>query len=134
MCIRDRHNVAGKVSPNVFIPLLEETRLINRIGDWIFREGAMKLQSLSEVYGNGLLLSINLSPVQFGMPQLAESLRQIIDSYGLRPDQLEIEVTETALMHDIDYTRAQLAQLRALGVRTAVDDFGTGYSLSLIHI
>ena len=126
--LRWEHNVAGKVSPNVFIPLLEETRLINRIGDWIFREGAMKLQSLSEVYGNGLLLSINLSPVQFGMPQLAESLRQIIDSYGLRPDQLEIEVTETALMHDIDYTRAQLAQLRALGVRTAVDDFGTGYS------
>jgi diguanylate cyclase (GGDEF)-like protein len=126
--LRWEHNVAGKVSPNVFIPLLEETRLINRIGDWIFREGAMKLQSLTEIYGNGLLLSINLSPVQFGMPQLAERLRQIIDSYGLRPDQLEIEVTETALMHDIDYTRSQLAQLRSLGVRTAVDDFGTGYS------
>ena len=126
--LRWEHTVAGKVSPSVFIPLLEETRLINRIGDWIFREGATKLQSLQEIYGDELLLSINLSPVQFGMPQLAESLRQIIETHGLRPEQLEIEVTESALMHDIDYTRAQLSQLRALGVRIAVDDFGTGYS------
>lgn len=126
--LRWQHRVAGTVAPNVFIPLLEETRLINRLGDWIFREGASRLADFRRHFGDELVLSINVSPVQFGMPQLAEDLQRVLEAHGLQPSQLEVEVTESALMQDLEQTQAQLRHLRELGVRIAIDDFGTGYS------
>ncbi|TRX74201.1 putative bifunctional diguanylate cyclase/phosphodiesterase [Pseudomonas mangiferae] len=126
--LRWRHRVAGMVAPNVFIPLLEETRLINRVGDWIFRQGARQCREWRERFGDELVLSLNVSPVQFGMPQLADDLRRVLEANELNPMQLEVEVTESALMQDLDNTREQLRQLRTLGVRVAIDDFGTGYS------
>ncbi|WP_263144050.1 EAL domain-containing protein [Pseudomonas sp. RIT-PI-AD] len=126
--LRWQHRVAGTVAPNVFIPLLEETRLINRVGDWVFRQGARQCCEWRERFGEDLVLSLNVSPVQFGMPQLVEDLRQVLESNQLKPSQLEVEVTESALMQDLDNTREQLRQLRSLGVRIAIDDFGTGYS------
>lgn len=126
--LRWQHRVAGTVAPNVFIPLLEETRLINRLGSWIFREGARRLSAFSDRFGNDLVLSINVSPVQFGMPQLAEDLQRVLEVHGLQPHQLEVEVTESALMQDLELTQAQLRHLRELGVKIAIDDFGTGYS------
>jgi diguanylate cyclase (GGDEF)-like protein len=126
--LRWQHRVAGTVAPNVFIPLLEETRLINRLGDWIFREGARQLAGFSRQFGDELVLSINVSPVQFGMPQLVNDLQRVLEAHGLQPRQLEVEVTESALMQDLELTQAQLRQLRQLGVKIAIDDFGTGYS------
>ncbi len=126
--LRWEHRVAGTISPGVFIPLLEETRLINRLGDWIFNQGIRQCRAWQAKFGEQLLLSINVSPVQFGMPQLVDDLRRMLDLHQLRPAQLEVEVTEGALMQDLDTTREQLSQLRALGVRIAIDDFGTGYS------
>ncbi len=126
--LRWQHPTAGTVAPNVFIPLLEETRLINRLGDWIFRHGVQQCRAWRPLFGEELVLSLNVSPVQFGMPQLVDDLRRVLDGHGLCPRQLEVEVTESALMQDIDTTREQLRQLRALGVRIAIDDFGTGYS------
>ncbi|MBC9249753.1 two-component system response regulator [Pseudomonas alcaligenes] len=126
--LRWQHRVAGTVAPGVFIPLLEETRLINRLGGWIFREGISQCRQWQAQFGDKLLLSLNVSPVQFGMPQLVEDLYQLLEELQLDPAQLEVEVTESALMQNLDNTREQLQQLRALGVRIAIDDFGTGYS------
>ncbi|MDH4557120.1 EAL domain-containing protein [Pseudomonas sp. BN417] len=126
--LRWEHRVAGTVAPNVFIPLLEETRLINRLGGWVLREGANQCSAWGPGFGDGLIVSLNVSPVQFGMPQLVDDLRRVLGEFSLRPAQLEVEVTESALMQDLELTREQLRQLRALGVRIAIDDFGTGYS------
>ncbi|WP_271409121.1 putative bifunctional diguanylate cyclase/phosphodiesterase [Pseudomonas sp. Q1-7] len=126
--LRWEHRVAGTVAPNVFIPLLEETRLINRLGDWVLREGASQCSAWIPAFGEELVVSLNVSPVQFGMPQLVDDLRRVLGEFSLRPEQLEVEVTESALMQDLELARGQLRQLRALGVRIAIDDFGTGYS------
>lgn len=126
--LRWQHRVAGTVAPNVFIPLLEETRLINRLGDWIFREGARQLAAFKQQFGEDMVLSLNVSPVQFGMPQLVTDLQRVLEAHGLKPSQLEVEVTESALMQDLELTQAQLRHLRELGVKIAIDDFGTGYS------
>ncbi|HSC82465.1 MAG TPA: EAL domain-containing protein [Pseudomonas sp.] len=126
--LRWRHRVAGIVAPGVFIPLLEETRLINRVGEWIFREGISQCRRWRPQFGETLLLSLNVSPVQFSMPQLVDDLRRVLEELQLNPAQLEVEVTESALMQDLETTRGQLQQLRELGVRIAIDDFGTGYS------
>jgi diguanylate cyclase (GGDEF)-like protein len=126
--LRWEHRVAGTISPGVFIPLLEETRLINRLGDWIFNQGIRQCRAWRAQFGEQLLLSLNVSPVQFGMPQLVDDLRRMLELHQLQPSQLEVEVTESALMQDLDTTREQLRQLRELGVRIAIDDFGTGYS------
>ncbi len=126
--LRWQHRVAGTVAPNVFIPLLEETRLINRLGDWIFRQGAQQRQRMGQHFADDLVLSLNVSPVQFGMPQLVDDLQRILVQHQLNPAQLEVEVTESALMQNLDTTQEQLRQLRLLGVKIAIDDFGTGYS------
>ena len=123
-----QHKAAGTVAPGVFIPLLEETRLINHLGGWIFRAGAEQCQRISAQFGASPVLSLNVSPVQFSMPQLVEELRWVLEEHRLNPAQLEIEVTESALMQDLQTTQEQLRQLRALGVKIAIDDFGTGYS------
>ncbi|WP_369959826.1 putative bifunctional diguanylate cyclase/phosphodiesterase [Pseudomonas benzenivorans] len=126
--LRWQHRVAGTVAPSVFIPLLEETRLINRLGDWIFRQGARQFCGMGRPPADELVLSINVSPVQFSMPQLVEDLGRVLDDYQLNPAQLEVEVTESALMQSLENTQEQLRQLRLLGVKIAIDDFGTGYS------
>ena len=126
--LRWQHRAAGTIAPGVFIPLLEETRLINRLGDWIFRAGAEQCQRLNAQFGAGSVLSLNVSPVQFSRAQLVEELRLVLEEFGLQPAQLEVEVTESALMQDLNTSQEQLRQLRALGVKIAIDDFGTGYS------
>ena len=126
--LRWQHRVAGTVAPGVFIPLLEETRLINRLGSWIFQAGVEQCRQMSQRYGSELVISLNVSPVQFGMPQLVEDLRRVLEEHQLAPQQLEVEVTESALMQNLETSQEQLRQLRRLGVKIAIDDFGTGYS------
>lgn len=126
--LRWEHEITGPVRPDVFIPLLEETRLINPVGEWIFNEGLGQLGRWNQREGTQLILSINVSAVQFGMPQLVDQLRRSLELRQIAPSQLEVEVTESALMQNLETTREQLSQLRALGVRIAIDDFGTGYS------
>lgn len=126
--LRWEHSSAGNVRPDIFIPLLEETRLINPVGEWVLGEGIARLAEWNARPGPQMVLSVNVSAVQFGMPQLIEQLRYALDMHGIEPSQLEVEVTESALMQSLDTTREQLRQLRALGVKIAIDDFGTGYS------
>jgi len=126
--LRWTHGNPGNISPVQFIPLLEETHLINPLGEWIFAEGLDHLQQLRTYLGHAFILSLNVSPVQFAQPKLLENLTQLLRSNDLPPSQLEVEVTESTLMLDMQATQKQLAQLRELGVKVAVDDFGTGYS------
>ena len=137
--LRWRHPSVGDVPPGLFLPLLEEARLISRLGSWIYQQGAAQRKDWEQVFSPDLVLGVSLSATQFNMPNLVAELRQVLSRHGLQPRQLEVEVTEAALTQNLDDTRKQLQLLRQLGVRVALDDFGSGscclaYLLSLIHI
>ncbi len=131
--LRWQHPAAGDVPPGVFIPLLEETRLINKLGGWIFDQSAAQRQRWSEAFGDTLVVSISISPAQFSMPNLAAELQRAIHNHGLHPRQLEIEITEPSLVHNLAHSRKQLQSLHDIGVRVSLDDFGSG-ECSLTHL
>jgi len=126
--LRWPHGNPDRATPDKFIPMLEETRLINPLGQWIFSEGIARLAEFRKQFGNELVLSLNVSPVQFSGSPLVETLAAQLQAHNVPPSQLEVEVTESVLMPDQDSIHAQLHQLRELGIKIAVDDFGTGYS------
>jgi len=115
-------------TPAQFIPLLEETHLIHPLGQWVFEESFEHLLMLRQHLGESIVISINVSPLQFAQPQLVETLETLLQRHAIAATQVEIEVTESTLMRDMDVTQRQLSQLRELGVKIALDDFGTGYS------
>jgi len=115
-------------TPAQFIPLLEETHLIQPLGQWIFEQGFEHLLVLRQHLGEAIVISINVSPLQFAQPQLVETLETLLRRHAVAATQIEVEVTESTLMRDMDVTQRQLGQLRELGVKIALDDFGTGYS------
>jgi predicted signal transduction protein with EAL and GGDEF domain len=122
--LRWNHPTRGRVPPNDFIPLAEETGLIGAIGEWVIRQAcaeAMRWPSDTRV-------AVNVSPVQFRNKTLVLAVVSALAASGLRPDLLELEITETVLMNNNEATLAALHQLRDLGVRISMDDFGTGYS------
>jgi diguanylate cyclase (GGDEF)-like protein/PAS domain S-box-containing protein len=131
--LRWQHPSAGDVPPGVFIPLLEETRLINKLGSWIFEQGAEHRSRCKGVYDPGLVLSISVSPTQFSMPNLAGELRRAMQRFDLKPGQLEVEITEASLVHNLAHSRNQIRHLHDIGVSVALDDFGVG-ECSLTHL
>lgn len=131
--LRWQHPSVGDVPPGLFLPLLEEARLISRLGSWIYHRGAKQRKAWETLFAEDLVLGVSLSSTQFGLPNLVTELRQVLERHGLRPQQLEVEVTEEALMSNPDETRKQLRLLRNLGVRVALDDFGSG-ACSLAHL
>jgi len=124
--LRWQHPSVGDVPPGLFIPLLEEARLINRLASWIYRQGAAQRQAWCQCFAPELVLGISLSRAQFSMPGLVDELQRVIQDYQLDPAQLEVEVAETSLMYNIDAAIKQIHRLRELGVRVALDDFGAG--------
>ena len=114
----------GLVSPADFIPFAEEISLMPEIGDWVMRTACKE----AATWNAGLYVAINLSPTQFRLPNLVERIFAILHGSGLPPHRLELEITETAMMGDINGAKAILDRLRACGVMIALDDFGTGYS------
>jgi diguanylate cyclase len=114
----------GFVPPGVFIPLAEESGLIIAIGEWVLREACREAAGWS----NPLLVSVNLSPVQFRHGDLPALVHAILLETGLPATRLELEVTEGVLIDDFSRTVSILRRLKSLGVRIAMDDFGTGYS------
>jgi len=122
----------GVVPPQVFIPLAEESGLIHALGDWVLKTAAAQCAEW-RASGLPLRISVNLSAKQFYRDDLAQRITEIVRSEGCEPSWLELEVTETSLMHDIDAIRKVLHQLRGEGFTVAIDDFGTGYS-SLTHL
>ena len=114
----------GRVPPLDFIPLAEETGLIIPIGEWVLREACAQAARWPE----HIHIAVNLSAVQFKGAKLLGTVISALASSGLQPKRLELEITESVLLHDSDATLATLHQLRGLGVSISMDDFGTGYS------
>jgi diguanylate cyclase (GGDEF)-like protein len=126
----------GLVAPGEFIGVAEETGLIIPLGNWVFREACetAKLWHAAAPDRPAATMSINLSPVQFGHPELAETLEELVLLSGVDASTITIEITERSTMTDPDRALAVLKQLKAMGFRLAIDDFGTGYSsLSYLH-
>ncbi|MFF7706374.1 EAL domain-containing protein [Pseudomonas sp. NPDC007930] len=118
------HPSVGDVPPGLFIPLLEEARLISRLATWIYHEGAAQRRTWAQAFAQDVVLSISLSNAQFSMPNLVSELQRAIAMNGLVPRQVEVEITEPSLLHNAHEARQQLLLLRGLGVRIALDDFG----------
>ncbi len=118
----------GLIEPDEFIPIAEETGLIVPIGEWVLGEALRQNRNWQQEGRPLLPVSVNLSLRQFRQKDLVETLRRILADTGQPARLLELEITETTLMHDIEETRARLQEIAAMGVRLAVDDFGTGYS------
>ena len=122
--IRWNHPRRGLVSPAEFIPLAEETGLILQVGEWVVREACRAAREWPE----HLSVAVNISPKQFAAPGLATTILQALTNSGLQPSRLELEITESVFIADVERTLGTLHSLRDLGVRIALDDFGTGYS------
>ena len=122
--VRWRHPERGMVSPAEFIPIAEETGLINEIGEWVLTKAC------SEAAGwpDAINVAVNVSPVQFRSGTLALKIVAALAATGLPAHRLELEITEAVLIRDDDTALEILHQLRSIGVRIALDDFGTGYS------
>jgi diguanylate cyclase (GGDEF)-like protein/PAS domain S-box-containing protein len=128
--VRWEHPTRGLVSPLEFIPAAEETGMIIPIGNWVVREACREAQQWQEQYPNAALLvmNVNLSTRQFRQPDLVEEVARILRETGLDASTLELEVTESVVLDDLESTVETLKRLKDLGVRVAMDDFGTGYS------
>jgi len=125
--LRWQHPERGMVSPLEFIPLAEETGLIDRIGQWVLRTACADAAEWMRS-GNPVAVAVNLSAKQFGSAKLPKQIMGGLATTGLPAELLEVEITESLLMENAAVARAMLEVLRDHGVRTALDDFGTGYS------
>ncbi len=122
--IRWNHPTRGRVSPAEFIPLAEETGLIIPIGEWVLREACHQACT----WPADVTVAVNVSPKQFAATGIAATVLSALSASGLSPHRLELEITESIFIADVDMTLATLHSLRNIGVKIALDDFGTGYS------
>ncbi|MCH6582711.1 MAG: EAL domain-containing protein [Proteobacteria bacterium] len=133
--LRWQHPELGIVSPGEFIPVLEETGLINQAGDWVLRRACAQVRAWREMGLPLVCVAVNLSIHQFKQKNLVDTIRSALREaqLGHLSNVLELDITENLLMEDASAAAAKLRELEALGVRVAIDDFGTGYS-SLSHL
>ncbi|MCL7944852.1 EAL domain-containing protein [Marinobacter sp. ATCH36] len=118
----------GMVMPDRFIPLAEETGLITPIGEWVLQEACMAAMRWKENTGTSIGISVNVSPRQFRDPGFIYTVMSALETSGLEPQQLELEITERLILDNTIETADILRQLDQSGIRLSVDDFGTGYS------
>ncbi len=126
--IRWNHPLRKLVPPDAFIPLAEQTGLILKIGEWVFRTALLQLRAWDAAGLRVERLAINISGRQFHHSNLVETVERLLAETGVDAGRIELELTETVVMRDIDATIVTLSRLKALGVHLAIDDFGTGYS------
>jgi len=126
--VRWQHPELGRVSPAQFIPLAEETGLIAPIGEWVLRTACSEAQAWVKQGLPVTSVAVNLSARQFAREDLAAAVMGILRDTGLDPALLELEITESTVMHSADRAANVLQQLKEMGIRVAIDDFGTGYS------
>ena len=126
--LRWRHPERGLVPPGDFIPLLEETGLIVQAGEWVLKAVCEQLKVWERAGIEAVPVAINLSARQFLAPDLAGSIRRVLEAHEVRAALVEVEITESAIMTNAEEAIRTLEYLQSLGVQTAVDDFGTGYS------
>lgn len=131
--IRWRHPERGFVSPGAFIPLAEESGLIVPIGEWVLRRACRQLREWLNAGLPPVRVAVNLSAKQFRQADLAAVVKSALSDSRLEPGYLELELTESAIMHDAEKSEAALQTLSTMGVHISIDDFGTGYS-SLSHL
>jgi diguanylate cyclase (GGDEF)-like protein len=125
--VRWRHPERGIVPPNDFIPIAEETGLIDGVGAWVLQEACRQAVEWAEA-GIHLSMSVNVSARQLRNDAFVEQVREVLAATGVDPSMLILEVTETALMDDPDAVARRLHELKRSGLHIAIDDFGTGYS------
>ncbi len=125
--LRWRDPELGEVPPGQFIPVAEETGLIIAIGQWVMQEAVRQAQAWN-AKGLSLMVAVNVSALQFQQADFVDSVAAVLDAHGLPAHLLELELTESILIHEVDETMKRLEALAALGVQLAIDDFGTGYS------
>jgi diguanylate cyclase (GGDEF)-like protein len=126
--IRWQHPTMGEIPPGNFIPIAEETGLIIPIGEWVLRQAFKQLKEWERKGYQALRLSVNLSSVQLRQPDLVKKVKEIITETQFNPTQLVLEITESTLANQLQFTLSQLRELQELGIQIALDDFGTLYS------
>lgn len=125
--LRWQHPEKGNISPAVFVPLAESNGLIVPIGDWVIHEACHQAKVWLD-NGHALVVAVNLSAVQFKRGNLLQTVENALQQSGLPAHLLELELTESILLQDIDTVMQTLSALKAIGVKLSIDDFGTGYS------
>jgi diguanylate cyclase (GGDEF)-like protein/PAS domain S-box-containing protein len=118
----------GEIPPAEFIPLAEESGLILEMGEWVLREACLALRRWQQHGLGALVMSVNVSVLQLLRGDFPDVVRRVLDDTGVKPESLELELTESVLMANAEQTAAKLQAFRELGVSLAIDDFGTGYS------
>jgi len=126
--VRWQHPESGLLYPDRFIALAEETGLIVQIGEWVLRTACAQNRAWQDAGLPPVVMSVNLSPRQFRQDALFKTVARILSETGLRPEHLEMEITEGMVMHNAEASIAILKGLQEIGVHLSVDDFGTGYS------
>ncbi len=123
----------GAVSPGIFIPMAERTGLIIPIGEWVLEKACMDNKRWQTAGHPPMAVAVNLSPRQFWDPGLVKTITRVLHDSGLESCYLELEITESMVMRDMENALAMLRELKELGVQLSIDDFGTGYS-NLSHL
>jgi len=126
--LRWNHPQKGFISPDTFIPLAEETGLINEIGDWVLQQVCRQLSNWQKQGVPAICVAVNLSPRQFLQESLCANIEQALNKYDMKGCLLKIEITESMMIKNVDKVAKMLWDIRALGVSISIDDFGTGYS------
>ena len=126
--VRWRHPEIGVLQPDDFIPLANESGLIVEIGAWVLRNACRQAKLWHDAGHAGLTMAVNVSAVQFWQPGLVRTVAQVLAETGIDPQCLELEITESVLMRNVDTTVTTLQALKSMRVKISVDDFGTGYS------
>ena len=126
--LRWTHPDYGNIPPSDFIPLAERSGLIIGIGEWVLAEACRQCHLWEQERNGWLGIAVNVSAVQFEQPDFPERVRDILREFRVEPSLLTLEITESALVRDLERTRKHIDRLRQGGIRVALDDFGTGYS------
>ncbi|MGI9437493.1 MAG: putative bifunctional diguanylate cyclase/phosphodiesterase, partial [Geminicoccaceae bacterium] len=121
--LRWKHDERGWISPEAFIPIAEESDLIVAVGEWVLTTACRQAIAWPRI-----TMAVNISPVQLKRSDVAATVESVLSKTGLAPNRLELEITESALVHDDQAAIDTLKRLRSIGVRVALDDFGTGYA------
>lgn len=126
--LRWHNNELGEISPEEFIPVAEETGSVIPIGTWAFESACRFHKNICKMFNRDFVMSINVSPQQILQPGFSENISQVLDITQIKPELVQLEITETVLIDLIDSAEGIFKKLRSLGIRIALDDFGTGYS------
>jgi diguanylate cyclase (GGDEF)-like protein/PAS domain S-box-containing protein len=126
--VRWRHPQRGLIGPAEFIPVAEECGLILPLGHWVLLTACRQAKAWLDQGIDMGEMAVNISAHQFRQPEFVQSVHRILAETGLPASRLELEITESTIMHSVDEAIATLAELRGMGIRLAIDDFGTGYS------